>query len=169
MTANFDGARFRQVLGCLPTGVVIVTGLDAEAQPIGVTIGSFVSVSLDPPLVGFFVGLNSRSWPAIAEGKIFCANVLSDAQTELCWRFAKDPVDGAANRFDGIAWEQSPNGMPILPGIIASIDCTIESITPAGDHHFVLGRVTSLETTDADNGAMIFYKGKVGGVVLNAI
>jgi flavin reductase (DIM6/NTAB) family NADH-FMN oxidoreductase RutF len=149
--------------------VVIVTGLDAEAQPIGVTIGSFVSVSLDPPLVGFFVGLNSRSWPAIAEGKIFCANVLSDAQTELCWRFAKDPVDGAANRFDGIAWEQSPNGMPILPGIIASIDCTIESITPAGDHHFVLGRVTSLETTDADNGAMIFYKGKVGGVVLNAI
>ena len=169
MTANFDSARFRQVLGCLPTGVVIVTGLDAEAQPIGVTIGSFVSVSLDPPFVGFFVGLNSRSWPAIAEGKTFCANVLSDTQTELCWRFAKDPVDGAANRFDGIEWEKSPSGMPILPRIIASIDCTIESITPAGDHHFVLGRVTSLNATDSDNGAMIFYKGKVGGVALNAI
>jgi flavin reductase (DIM6/NTAB) family NADH-FMN oxidoreductase RutF len=169
MTANFDGARFRQVLGHLPTGVVIVTGLDTQGAPVGITIGSFVSVSLDPPFVGFFIGLNSRSWPAIAEGKTFCANVLSDAQTELCWRFAKDPVDGAANRFDGLEWQKSLNGMPVLPGIVASIDCTIESITPAGDHHFVLGRVTSLDAADIDNGAMIFYKGKVGGVSLNAI
>lgn len=168
MTANFDSARFRQVLGHLPTGVVIVTGLDAEAQPVGVTIGSFVSVSLDPPYVGFFIG-KSRSWPDISSGTLFCANVLSDAQTELCWRFAKDPVDGAANRFDGLEWQQSLNGMPILSGILASIDCTVESVTPAGDHRFVLAHVTSLHTTDIDNGAMIFYKGKVGGVALNAI
>ena len=169
MTANFDGARFRQVLGCLPTGVVIVTGFDIQRIPVGITIGSFVSVSLDPPFVGFFVGLNSRSWPSIAEGKTFCANVLSDAQTELCWRFAKDPVDGAANRFDGIEWEKSPSGMPILPGIIASIDCTVESVTPAGDHQFVLGQVTSLHTTDVANDAMVFYKGKVGGIAIHGI
>ena len=168
MTANFDGARFRQVLGHLPTGVVIVTGLDAGAQPVGVTIGSFVSVSLDPPYVGFFIG-KSRSWPDISQGTLFCANVLSDAQTELCWRFAKDPVDGAANRFDGLEWQQSLNGMPILSGILASIDCTVESVSPAGDHQFVLGRVTSMDTTDITNGAMVFYKGKVGGVALNAI
>jgi flavin reductase (DIM6/NTAB) family NADH-FMN oxidoreductase RutF len=167
MTANFDNARFRQVLGHLPTGVVIVTGLDAQAQPVGVTIGSFVSVSLDPPYVGFFIG-KSRSWPDIARGTLFCANVLSDAQTELCWRFAKDPVDGATNRFDGIQWQKSSNGLPILPGILASIECTVESVSPAGDHQFVLGRVTSLQTTDIANDAMIFYKGKVGGVALNA-
>lgn len=168
MTANFDSARFRHVLGHLPTGVVIVTGLDAEAQPVGVTIGSFVSVSLDPPYVGFFIG-KSRSWSDISSGTLFCANVLSDAQSELCWRFAKDPVDGAANRFDGLEWQQSLNGMPILSGILASIDCTVVSVTPAGDHRFVLAHVTSLHTTDIGNGAMIFYKGKVGGVALNAI
>ena len=168
MTANFDGARFRQVLGHLPTGVVIVTGLDAQAQPIGVTIGSFVSVSLEPPYVGFFIG-KSRSWPDNSQGTLFCANVLSDAQTELCWRFAKDPVDGAANRFDGLEWQKSSNGLPILSGILASIECTVESVTPAGDHQFVLGRVTSMDTTDITNGAMVFYKGKVGGVALNAI
>ena len=168
MTANFDSARFRQVLGHLPTGVVIVTGLDAEAQPVGVTIGSFVSVSLEPPYVGFFIG-KSRSWPDISKGTLFCVNVLSDAQTELCWRFAKDPVDGAANRFDGLDWQKSSNGMPILSGILASIDCTVESVSPAGDHRFVLGRVTSMDTTDITNGAMVFYKGKVGGVALNAI
>jgi flavin reductase (DIM6/NTAB) family NADH-FMN oxidoreductase RutF len=168
MTANFDSARFRQVLGHLPTGVVIVTGIDAQAQPVGVTIGSFVSVSLDPPYVGFFIG-KSRSWPDISKGTLFCANVLSDAQTELCWRFAKDPVDGAVNRFDGIEWKKSSNGLPILSGILASIECTVESVTPAGDHRFVLGRVTSLNTTDVSNDAMVFYKGKVGGVALNAI
>jgi flavin reductase (DIM6/NTAB) family NADH-FMN oxidoreductase RutF len=168
MTANFDSARFRQVLGHLPTGVVIVTGIDAQAQPVGVTIGSFVSVSLDPPYVGFFIG-KSRSWPDISKGTLFCANVLSDAQTELCWRFAKDPVDGAVNRFDGIEWKKSSNGLPILSGILASIECTVESVTPAGDHRFVLGRVTSMNTTDVSNDAMVFYKGKVGGVALNAI
>lgn len=166
MTANFDSARFRQVLGHLPTGVVIVTGVDAQAQPVGVTIGSFVSVSLDPPLVGFFIG-HSRSWPSIAQSGLFCVNVLSDAQTELCWRFAKDPVDGAANRFAGLDWQKSSNGMPVLSGILASIECTVESVTPAGDHQFVLGRVSALQTTDVINDAMIFYKGKVGGVTIH--
>ena len=168
MTANFDSARFRQVLGHLPTGVVVVTGLDTEAQPVGVTIGSFVSVSLDPPYVGFFIG-KSRSWPDITQGTLFCANVLSDAQTELCWRFAKDPVDGAANRFDGLDWQKSSNGMPILSGILASIDCTVESVTLAGDHRFVLAQVTSVQTTEVAHDAMIFYKGKVGGVALHGI
>jgi flavin reductase (DIM6/NTAB) family NADH-FMN oxidoreductase RutF len=156
------------VLGHLPTGVVVVTGLDTEAQPIGVTIGSFVSVSLDPPYVGFFIG-KSRSWSDISQGTLFCANVLSDAQTELCWRFAKDPVDGAANRFDGLDWQKSSNGMPILSGILASIDCTVESVTLAGDHRFVLAQVTSLHTTEVTHDAMIFYKGKVGGVAIHGI
>jgi flavin reductase (DIM6/NTAB) family NADH-FMN oxidoreductase RutF len=166
MTANFDSGRYRQELGHLPTGVVIVTGLDAQTQPVGVTIGSFVSVSLDPPFVGFFIG-KSRSWPDISKGTLFCANVLSDAQTELCWRFAKDPIDGATNRFDGLEWQKSSNGSPILSGILASIDCTVESVTQAGDHQFVLGRVTSLGTTDVTNNAMVFYKGKVGGVAIH--
>ena len=166
MTANFDSGRYRQVLGHLPTGVVILTGLDTQAQPVGVTIGSFVSVSLDPPFVGFFIG-KSRSWPDISKGTLFCANVLSDAQTELCWRFAKDPIDGATNRFDGLEWQKSSNGSPILSGILASIDCTVESVTQAGDHQFVLGRVTSLGTTDVTNNAMVFYKGKVGGVAIH--
>ncbi|TSA54786.1 MAG: flavin reductase [Actinobacteria bacterium] len=169
MTANFDGGRFRQVLGYLPTGVVIVTGVDAQGEPSGITIGSFVSVSLDPPLVGFFVGVSSRSWPAIEQGNSFCANVLSDQQTELCWKFAKDPIEGSASRFDGITWEKSPNGLPMLEDSIAQIDCTIESTTPAGDHVFVLGRVTTLHTPNEANDAMIFYKGKVGGVARHGI
>ena len=85
MTATFDSKEFRSVLGNLPTGVVIVSGVDVSGEPQGVTIGSFVSISLDPPLVGFFQGLNSKTWPAIAASGSFCANVLAQDQSELCW------------------------------------------------------------------------------------
>jgi flavin reductase (DIM6/NTAB) family NADH-FMN oxidoreductase RutF len=167
MTADHaatDPAHFRRVLGHLPTGVVVVAGISAEGVPVGITIGSFVSVSLDPPLVGFFPGTSSRSWPMIASGGRFCASVLGTDQEELCWRFAKEPADGSDSKFDGVDYTLSPGGMPILSGSVAWIDCAIESVTPAGDHQFVLGRVTHLEAADVAADAMTFFKGKVGGV-----
>ena len=90
MNSQFDSKEFRTVLGHFPTGVVIISGLDKSGKPQGLTIGSFSSISLDPPLVGFFPGLNSTSWPAIAESGAFCVNVLAATQGELCWRFAKE-------------------------------------------------------------------------------
>jgi flavin reductase (DIM6/NTAB) family NADH-FMN oxidoreductase RutF len=164
MEATFDSARFRQVLGHVPTGVVVVTGIDSDQHPHGITIGSFVSVSLNPPLVGFFPGNASRSWAQIAQGNGFCVNVLTDEQAELCWRFAKEPEGGMAARFDGLDWTTSPNGYPVLPGARAVIDCSIESVTPAGDHHFVLGRVTHLAVSESTTDAMVFYQGRVSGV-----
>lgn len=164
MEANFDSARFRQVLGHLPTGVVVVTGVDATGAPSGITIGSFVSVSLVPPLVGFFPGVTSRSWSLIAQGQSFCANVLTSEQDEICWRFAREPEGGMSARFDGLDWTKSPSGMPILPGALAIIDCSIESVTPAGDHNFVLGRVQHLSVNEIAGDAMVFYRGQVSGV-----
>lgn len=167
MSANFDSATFRKVLGHLPTGVVVVTGVDTSGEPAGITIGSFVSVSLDPPLVGFFPGLASRSWAHIAQGKGFCANVLTDDQSELCWRFAQEPESGLATRFDGVKWTKSAMGMPILEGALAVIECSVESTTPVGDHYFVVGRVLQLSAHELSNEAMVFYRGKVSGVQNN--
>ena len=98
MSQNFDSAQFRAVLGHVPTSVVVVTGLDGEGKAFGITIGSFASVSLDPPLVGFFPGTRSQSWAAIRESGRFCVNVLGSHQEELCWRFAKEGDD----KFAGI-------------------------------------------------------------------
>ncbi len=162
MNAAFDSSHFRHVLGHLPTGVVVVTGVSAEGEPAGETIGSFASVSLDPPLVGFFQGTTSRTWPLIAQGGSFCVNVLAQSQEELCWRFAKEATDG--DRFDEIEYTLSPNGSPVLPGVLAWIDCSIESMTPAGDHIFVLGRVSDLHTTESHESALVFFKGKVACV-----
>ena len=164
MSAPFDSSHFRHVLGHVPTGVVVVTGCSTEGIPAGVTIGSLVSASLEPPLVGFFPGVTSRSWPLIVERGSFCVNVLAQSHDELCWKFAKEPVDGSASRFDDINYTLSPGGAPVLPGVIAWIDCSIESISPAGDHWFVLGKVNELHTTESKESAMVFFKGKVTGV-----
>ena len=159
MTATFDSKQFRSVLGNLPTGVVIVSGVDVLGQPQGVTIGSFVSISLDPPLVGFFQGLTSKTWPAIAASGSFCANVLAHDQGELCWRFAKE----AEGRFDGVDWSPATSGSPKIAGSLAHIDCTIESSSQVGDHLFIVGRVQNLEATNEAKSAMVFFKGSVTG------
>lgn len=148
------------MLSNVPTSVVIVTGLDANSEPHGITIGTFTSVSLEPPLVGFLPGINSTSWPLIASNGSFCVNVLSSQQTELCWKFAKE----AENRFDGINWSAAPSGSPIIDGSLAWIDCAIHSITEFGDHLLVVGRVEHLMKNDPAVDAMVFFAGKVTSV-----
>jgi flavin reductase (DIM6/NTAB) family NADH-FMN oxidoreductase RutF len=164
---DFDSAHFRKAMGHVPTPVTVVTGLDPQGRPLGLTIGSFSSISLDPPLVGFFPGVSSASWPRIQAGGVFCVNVLAEGQDDLCWRFAKEaPADGDG-RFDGLDWEPGATGAPVLPGVIAWIDCRIDSVTQVGDHWFVVGAVEAMHHADVDAGetrdAMTFYRGKVSG------
>ena len=151
---------FRKVFGHLPTGVVVVTGRAPSGEPHGITIGSFVSISLEPPLAGFFIGRSSRTWPLIASSGKFCANVLAATQSDLCWRFAKDSVEGS--RFGDLHIEASANGSPVLPGVIATVDCSVHSVQQAGDHDLVVGAVTDLRVLDGDQPAMVFFKGKTG-------
>jgi flavin reductase (DIM6/NTAB) family NADH-FMN oxidoreductase RutF len=153
--SGFDSARFRQVLGHFPTGVTVVTAVGPDG-PAGLTIGSFTSVSLDPPLVGFLPGKGSSSWPAIEQAGAFCVNVLALEQGDICWRFARE-----AAKFEGIEWTTGPTGSPILEGVLAWIDCTIEEVVDAGDHWFVLGRVQAMDARDGD--PMLFFRGKLGG------
>ena len=154
-----DPKQFRSVLGHFPTGVVVVSGRSSSGELAGMTIGSFVSVSLDPPLVGFFIGSGSPSWKKIAESGKFCASVLSVEQEEWCWRFAKE----SDARFEGVPHTIGLNGSPRLAGSVAWIECDVEHVTLAGDHDFVLGRVTTLEASESSAGAMTFYRGAIGG------
>ena len=159
---SIDPLLYRQVLGHFPTGVTVITATRADGTPVGFTIGSFASVSLDPPLVGFLPMSNSERWQTIEETGSFCVNVLGHEQGELCWQFAKSSV---VDPFEGVDWRPSPiTGSPILTGAIAWIDCRIERVVEAGDHQFVMGRVLELEHTDPDLDPvpLLFYRGKVG-------
>jgi flavin reductase (DIM6/NTAB) family NADH-FMN oxidoreductase RutF len=158
-----DPAHYRQVLGHFPTGVTIVSGL-ADGKPVGFTIGSFTSVSLDPPLVGFLPQRDSDTWAMMADHGSFCVNVLGDSQTDLCWKFAKSGTE--ATRFDGVAWHAAPSGAPVIERAVAWIDCTVEEVYEMGDHYFVLGRVTSLDVDADENGPpmpLVFFRGTIGG------
>ena len=167
-SGEIDPRTFRDVLGHFPTGVTVVTGLDSAGQPQGITIGSFVSVSLDPPLVGFLPGKSSRSWPQMAATGKFCVNILGAEQSEACWRFAKEPVEDAQGRapskFDGIEWQPAGSGSPILADVIGWIDCSVDSVHDVGDHWFVVGKVTGLGHASDVNDAMVFFRGKVASV-----
>ena len=157
---------FRKVFGQLPTGVVVVTGRSLDDELVGVTIGSFASISLDPPLAGFFIGRASRSWSLMAARGKFCANVLAASQTELCWRFAKDATAGTdgsvGSRFDGLEVGASANGSPVLPDVVATIDGDVHAVHSCGDHDLVVGSVTALRTLQTGVPAMVFVQGKTG-------
>lgn len=157
-TGVIDPTRFRQVLGHYPTGVVVVTALDPAGTPIGMTVGSFTSVSLDPPLVAFLPDKGSSSWRALREsGERFCVNVLSAAQEDICRAVAMRKTD----KFHDIGWHPSPAGHPVIDGAIAWIDCTTEQLHDAGDHHIVVARVDHLQEGDG-NPPLLFHQGTYG-------
>lgn len=157
---KIDQAWFRKVLGHFPTGVVIVTAIDGGA-PVGMSIGSFTSVSLDPPLIAILPAKTSASWPRIAAAGSFCVNILSARQESLCRTFA---ISGA-DKFAGVPWWPAPSGAPVLAGTLAWIDCSLEQLVEAGDHFIALGRVTTLDVGD-DRVAepLVFFHGGYGTV-----
>lgn len=154
----FDGRKFREVLGHLPTGVVVVTAISQVGTPVGMAVGSFTSVSLDPPLVAFFPAMSSTSFPAIQNVGSFCVNILSARQEWICRAFAMSGGD----KFQGIEWKKSHSGAPIIDGTVAWIDCTLDKVYPAGDHYIALGRVMDLGI-GTPTVPLLFFQGGYGG------
>lgn len=161
-TDQIDSAEFRRVLGHYPTGVTVVTAA-CDDGPAGLSIGSFTSVSLKPPLVSFCPGEQSDSWARMRSVDSFCVNVLGDDQVELCSVFASPSDD----RFRGVPTRTEVTGAPVIEGCLAWIDCRVHAVHPAGDHHIVVGEVVALGTSENANpparGPLIFFRGGFGG------
>jgi len=154
---SFTSDQFRQVLGQYPTGVVVVTAAVPGSAPLALTIGSFSSVSLDPPLVAFYPSIGSSTWPKIQAVGRFCINVLGADQEALCRVFASKVED----KFENVSWQPSPGGAPIIDGAVAWIDCDLDDVQTLGDHYLVVGRVNALETASRDL-PLLFFRGGYG-------
>ncbi len=152
-----DPKHFRRVLGHFPTGVAVISGLDPEGKPAGMAIGSFSSVSLDPPLVAFLPDKSSTSWPKIAPSGKFCVNILGAEQEDVCRTFA---VKGG-DKFAELKWSPAGTGSPRLDGVLAWIDCDVEVIHDAGDHLIVIGRVRELDVANPSL-PLVFFQGGYG-------
>ncbi|MFT4085406.1 MAG: flavin reductase [Nocardioides sp.] len=152
-----DPRWFREVLGQYPTGVCVVTATEPDGGRAGFVVGSFTSVSLDPPLIAFFPDKGSTSWPRIQAAGRFCVNILAAEQEHVCRQFASKGQD----KFGGLPVRLSGSGSPIVDGVVAWIDCELHDVHEAGDHYAVYGRVLDL---NVENGSLplLFFQGGYG-------
>lgn len=152
-----DEAHYRQVLGHFPTGVTVITAATPDG-PVGLAVGSFFSVSLDPPLVAFCAGKTSNSYPRIQTTGHFTVNVLAEDQEDVCRVFASKAPD----KFAGIGYRPAPaTGAPIITDVLAWIECEIDAVHEAGDHWIVVGRVLDLGVVH-EGGPLVFFRGGYG-------
>ncbi|NQV86572.1 MAG: flavin reductase family protein [Woeseiaceae bacterium] len=146
-------ARYRRALGCFATGVAVVTTIDKGGNKAGITVSSFNSVSLDPPLVLWSVGENSQTFDIFVEAEHFAVNVLAKHQRDICRRFAAT----GASKFDGLECSEGLAGIPILPEYSAVFECRTEHCYNGGDHKIIVGRVLKFQDRKTD--PLIFYRG----------
>ncbi|MFF5147615.1 flavin reductase family protein [Streptomyces sp. NPDC013157] len=158
--ATLEAARFRDVLSAVPTSVVVVTALD-RGEPVGLAVGTFLSVSMNPPLVGFLPAATSSSFPRIRQAGAFCANVLTVNQQHVSQAFATSGAD----KFAGLSWRPAPvTGSPVLEGVAAWIDCRITTLHEAGDHFIVIGEVADLDAAPEET-PLVFHRRRYTGAV----
>jgi len=151
-----EAPSLRRVMGAYPTGVTIVAARDEEGEPFGLTVNSFISVSLEPPLVLVCIGHTSTSHDRLVSGQHFSVNVLAGDQDAVAWRFAQEPSEG---RFDDVRWTPAPSGAPVLEGALAWLDCEVHEVLQGGDHSIVVGRVAEAAVTDRP--ALLFHRGRL--------
>ena len=152
-----ESGDFRKVLGKYPTGVTLVSSKDDQG-PFAMVIGSFGSVSLDPPLVQFMPAKESGTWLRIKKTGRYCVNVLGEQQLDLSNSFFNKDKDP----FETIHWSESTLGSPIIEGCVAWIDCLIGDVHEAGDHYIVIGEVQGIGATEKDEGPLLFLGGAYG-------
>jgi flavin reductase (DIM6/NTAB) family NADH-FMN oxidoreductase RutF len=152
-----DASLFRETLGHYPTGVAVVTTIGKDGDPDGMVVGTFSSVSLDPPLVTFFPAVGAASFERIRGAETFCVNVLASDQEPMCRQIATR----RSGKFEGLPWRPAPMGAPILEGVVSWIECTFEEVREAGDHYIVLGRVHTL-AVERSTLPLLFFQGGYG-------
>ena len=128
---------FRRACSRFASGVTIATVLDSLGTPHGLTVSSFTSVSLDPPLILICLGHRVTVIDSFRTCKYFGINVLSDHQQPLSDRFASKGLD----RFDGLIWQPGESGVPLIPGVLAAIECSVHQRFTSGDHDIFVGEM----------------------------
>ncbi|MDX6653466.1 MAG: 3,4-dihydroxy 2-butanone 4-phosphate synthase / cyclohydrolase [Solirubrobacterales bacterium] len=155
------GRLMRNVMGHFATGVSVVTARDGEGAPVGTTANAISSVSLDPPLLLACLARSSETLAAVHESGRFAVNILAAEQRHHSDRFAKK---GSAVGAHEVEFDDHDLGVPVLPGALATIACTVEAIYPAGDHEIVVGVAHHLEHREPDAKPLLFYRGSYSDI-----
>ncbi|WP_445397724.1 flavin reductase family protein [Streptomyces sp. LE64] len=138
--AELDAAMLRRAFGAYPTGVVAVGALRGT-EPVGFAASSFVSISLEPPMVAVSVARTSATWPRLAEASVLGLSVLSHGQGTLCRRLASRDGD----RFEGVAWRATPEGAVLIEDAALWLTARVSAVYDGGDHEIVLLELLTAE------------------------
>jgi flavin reductase (DIM6/NTAB) family NADH-FMN oxidoreductase RutF len=150
-----DRQEFRKAMGCYATGITVITSLSAAGKPVGMTVNSFNSVSLDPPLVLFSLDRKATHFADFMAASYFGVNILAEEQQQLSRVFSTQGID----RWEGVVYEKWETGSPILPGTLASFDCVTEARHDGGDHIIFIGRVLKLGFAP-EGTPLLYYRGR---------
>ena len=142
MTSPLPAGDFRDASTQFATGVAIATVLAPDGSPHGLTVSSFTSVSLDPPLVLICIDRNCNILPYFQSAEFFAINILSEDQRQLSVTFSVKPE----GRFEGVAWYPGSSGSPLLHDALAEFECRVHQIVEAGDHAILIGRALRVAT-----------------------
>jgi flavin reductase (DIM6/NTAB) family NADH-FMN oxidoreductase RutF len=154
---TFDSRRFRTALAQFPTGVIVLTGQASDGERIGMTMSSFNSVSLDPPLVLFSIHRQAASLAKWRECKRYAINVLNEEQEELSNRFAR----AGSDKWDGIRPIAGVIGVPLLPNALVSFECEGYARYDGGDHEIFVVRVVQMHESPVNRGhPILFFDGR---------
>lgn len=157
---DMDTRRLREALGRFATGIVVVTARDPDrGELLGMTMNSFNSVSLDPPLVLFSIARSAHSLVAWRRARFYAVNVLEQRQAHLSDRFAR----ALAHKWDGVCHHAGMHGAPLLDGALASFECAAHDTLDGGDHVIFLGRVLQFACRD-DGLPLLYYRGAYAGI-----
>ncbi|WP_239001857.1 MULTISPECIES: styrene monooxygenase/indole monooxygenase family protein [unclassified Mycobacteroides] len=159
---RFQAQDLRCALGQYATGVAVITARGADGRRVGMTVNSFTSVSMDPPLVLWCLGKNAPSLPAFVEATHFAVNLLAADQDNLCRQFSTP----AANKFAQLELVEGKGGTPVLPDVLARFECRTAQCLEAGDHLVVLGEIESFEVLGGP--PLVFHAGSLHGGCLDA-
>ncbi len=154
MAGGVSEAEFRRACGAFATGVAVATVTGRDGKPHGLTVNSFTSVSLDPPLVLVCIGHKAATHGPFSTALAFAVNILDESQRELSERFASSHP----RRFEGVAWKTGEAGAPVLEEALAVLECEAWRKMDAGDHTIVVGLVK--RTRARDGRPLLYFGGK---------
>ena len=151
---DFTSRELRNALGCFATGVAIVTTTH-EGKPTGMTINSFASVSLDPPLVLWSLAESAALYDVFLNAESYNIHILAENQQDLSNQFATPDIDN----YQGLSWKEDDRGIPFLPGCLARFHCEKDALHEGGDHKIIVGRVIEI-AREVEDKPLLFAQGK---------
>lgn len=155
MTVGLDSRPLRDALACYATGIAVVTTVSTTGEPIGMTMNSFSSVSLDPPLILFSIDRRAYSLEAFRTARYYAVNILAASQIHLCSRFARALTD----KWEGVRHRPGIGGVPVLEEALAYFECAPWAAYDGGDHEIFVGRVERYGCSGHAD-ALVYFAGR---------